>query len=230
MAGGIGRQGGVPEESLASRLAQGPLPLPLALRCAADVAAALRDLNRAGRAHGEVCPTSVMLRRSGAALVPPKGRVREANSRADVPAFGAVLYQMLTGTKPVRGDLVDGPAEPVPDAGPPGLRAAATRLAAKCLARPPHQAPTIQTVVIEVRLLNMRARQLGAESAAPPQRALSPAERCPKCGSIHVRESHPRTGLERCMTDFGIRICRCHRCFHRYVVVWRFAFSKVASD
>jgi hypothetical protein len=230
MAGGISRMGGVGEESLASRLAQGPLPLPFALRCAEDVAAALRELYRTGRAHGEVSPTSVVLRRSGAELVPPNGRAREANSRADVPAFGAVLYQMLTGSKPVGGGLVDGPAEPAPEAGPPGLRAAATRLAAKCLARPPHQAPSIQTVVIEVRLLNMQARQLGAEFAAAPQRARSPFERFPKCGSVHVCESHPRTGLERFLSDFGIGIYRCHRCFHRYVLVWRFAFSKVASD
>jgi DNA-directed RNA polymerase subunit M/transcription elongation factor TFIIS len=204
------------------------MSLPFALRCAEDVAAALKELYRAGRAHGEVSPTTVVLHRTGAALLPPKGRVREGNSRADVPAFGAVLYQMLSGSKPARGGLVAAPEEPVPDAGPAGLRAAAMRLAVKCLARPPEQAPTIQMVVIEARLLNMRARQLGAESTAPAQREPSPVERCPKCGSIHVRESHPRTGLERSMTDFGIRICRCHVCFHRYVVVWRFAFSKTA--
>ena len=222
--------GGTGEESLASRLAQGPLPLRFALSCAEDVAAALRELHRAGRAHGEVSPTSVVLHRSGAELVPPNGRASEANSSADVSAFGAVLYQMLTGSKPPRGGLVAAPEEPLPDADPASLRAAAMRLAAKCLASPPERAPTIQMVSIEARLLNMRARQLGPEPAAPTQRALSPLERCPKCGNIHVRKSHPRTELERSTIHFGIRICRCHECSHRYVVVWRFASRKMESE
>ena len=303
------RNGGVREETLASRLADGPLPLPFALRCATDVAAALRELHEVGRAHGDVSPASVVLRHSGAALVPPSGLQRKIDLRADVAAFGAVLYEMLTGAKPPRDGSLKAPLEHVPHAGVPGLRAAATRLAAKCLATPPDPAPTIQMVVTEVRLLNVLARQSGAESpeplprapvpeirrkanplaewmaaqpaekpepAAPAEnfvggeptrhflsammfrkraphpapnartaerpetekddgtdveeeiedRAPTPFDRCPKCGSRQVHESHARTKLEFLITGFGIPICRCHRCFHRYIVFLRFALSK----
>jgi DNA-directed RNA polymerase subunit M/transcription elongation factor TFIIS len=282
----------------------------LALRCATDVAAALRELHEVGHAHGEVSPASVVLRASGAGLLPPNGLPRKVDLNADVAAFGAVLYEMLTGGKPPRGGPVAAPEEHAPHAGVPGLRAAATRLAAKCLAAPPEQAPTIQMVVTEVRLLNVLAWQSGGESPVPPHsagapetrrkanhlaewgaatepiekpehatpsesfrggeptkefvtammskqpasspaphepgaklpqeeqggdpdkdaetedRAPSPVERCPKCGSNQVHESHPRTKLERFVTNFGIPICRCHRCYHRYFVVFRFALSK----
>jgi hypothetical protein len=302
--------GGVRGGTLASRLADGPLPLPLALRCATDVAAALRELHVVGRAHGEVSAASIVLRPSGAVLLPPNDLQREVNLRADVAGFGAVLYEMLTGGEPPSGGPLAAPEEHVPHSGVPGLRAAATRLAAKCLATPPDEAPTIQMVVTEVRLLNVLARQSEAESPALPQRAPAPQtlpkanplaewtaateqvekperaaptesfvggeptrefdsammsrkpasspasperdaklpeeeqeggpddekeiddgaptplDRCPKCGSRQIHESHPRTKLEFLITNAGIPICRCHRCCHRYVVVLRFAFSK----
>ena len=256
MPGGTSRDGWVREESLASRLVQGPLPLPFALRCATDVAAVLRQLYRAGQAHGAVSLASVVLRSTGAALLPPNSLVRDANSRADVAAFGTVLYQMLTGTNPPPGGFPAAPAERAPHADLPGLRAAATRLAAKCLATPPDKAPTIQMVVTEVRLLNLLARQSGAESPPKPQRApqgrvaefpkqqhrgpgagnkiagrpLSPVERCPKCGSNDVCESHRRTTLELLIAGFGIPICRCQRCCHRYLVLFRFAFPKTPPE
>jgi hypothetical protein len=259
MPAGTSRNGWVGEESLASRLAHGPLPLPFALRCATDVAAGLRQLYRAGQAHGEISPASVVLRSTGAALLPPNHPAGGADSRADVAAFGTVLYQMLTGSEPPRSrgsGLPEARAEDAPQAGPPCLRAAATRLAAKCLATQPDQAPTIQMVVTEVRLLNVLARQLGAESAARPQgashgraievpkrqrsgpgakngvaeREPSPVERCPRCGSPDVCKSQRLTTLELMISGVGIPICRCHRCCHRYVVLFRFAFPKTPPE
>ena len=307
------RDSGVREETLADRLVDGPLPLPFALRCATDVAAALRELHEVGRSHGEVSTDSVVLRHSGAALLPPNGIPRQVDLGADVAAFGAVLHEMLTGGKSPDGGSRAASEERVPHAGAPGLRAAATRLAAKCLAKPPEQAPTIQMVVTEVRLLSVLARQSEAPSPGPPRgepspetrrkanslaewaataepvekpahpahaapaesfhdgeptreflshmmsskpvpspaphvhgtklaeaghagdpdkadetsdRAPSPAERCPKCGSSQVRKSHAGSRLESVIAHAGLSICRCHRCYHRYVVVSRFAFSK----
>jgi serine/threonine protein kinase len=284
----------------------------LALHCATDVAAALRELHQAGRTHGEVSPDSIMLGPSGATLLPPDSLVRGANSRADVAAFGDVLYEMLTGGKPPRSGIPAATVERAPHAGPRGVRAAATRLAAKCLATPPDQAPTIQMVVTEVRLLSVLAQQFGAESPTPPQptppppapapetrakpgpwaewgapaakpvekparvapaesfvdgeptkefisamlsphepgaespeegqdggpdgkkkageRGPSPIDTCPRCGSRQVHESQSRTKFEFFVTRFGIPICRCHRCFHRYFVVMRMPFAKVPPE
>jgi hypothetical protein len=58
------------------------------------------------------------------------------------------------------------------------------------------------------------------------ERAPTPVDKCPKCGSNQVRESRPHTKFEYVISYFGIPTYRCHRCFHRYVVVSRFAFSK----
>jgi DNA-directed RNA polymerase subunit M/transcription elongation factor TFIIS len=259
-----------------------------------------------------------VLRPSGAILLPANSLPIDADRRADVAAFGAILYEMLTGGKPPRNGFPAAPAERVPHAGPAGLRAAAIRLAAKCLTAPPGQEPAIQMVVTEVRVLSVLAQQFGPESpaphpapvpalppetrrkfdpwaaltatAAPPvkkpvrtapaesfmdgeptreflsammsrkpvpdvapsepvvelpqeqqdagpdeeekvdRRGPSPIEKCPKCGSPQVHESQPRTRFESLVTKFGIPICRCHRCYHRYFVFLRMAWSKMPPE
>ena len=56
-------------ETLASRLAQGPLPLEPALRCAVDVASALDTAHRAGIVHRDLKPGNIMLAKSGVKLL-----------------------------------------------------------------------------------------------------------------------------------------------------------------
>jgi serine/threonine protein kinase len=143
------------------------------------VAAALRDLHLEGRAHGAVTPASILLRPSGAALSPAGYRSDPAEPCADVTAFGAVLYEMLTGCKPPVGaeapsEAPLGPATPrlpTPRTGPAALRAAAIRLAIRCLAASPDAMPAMQQVVTEVRLLWVMARLCETKT---PQQQLSP--------------------------------------------------------
>jgi eukaryotic-like serine/threonine-protein kinase len=56
-------------DTLAARLAKGPLPLDRALQCAIEVAGALDHAHRNGIVHRDVKPANIMLTRSGAKLM-----------------------------------------------------------------------------------------------------------------------------------------------------------------
>jgi hypothetical protein len=56
---------------------------------------------------------------------------------------------------------------------------------------------------------------------------ISPAgSPCPKCDGAPVYVSRPRTAFERLFMKWRIPIVRCHRCYHRYVVVWSMPIRK----
>jgi serine/threonine protein kinase len=128
-------------ETLAARLARGPLPLAQALEYALQISDALDRAHRAGIAHRDLKPRNVMLTRAGAKLLdfglakwrePEGGPVdsvlptrdltaqgaivgtlqymapeqlegEEADWRADLWAFGLLLYEMVTGKKAFEG-------------------------------------------------------------------------------------------------------------------------------
>lgn len=56
-------------ETLAARLARGPLPLDQVLRCASEIAGALAAAHRRGLVHRDLKPGNVMLTRDGARLL-----------------------------------------------------------------------------------------------------------------------------------------------------------------
>jgi hypothetical protein len=76
------------------------------------------------------------------------GMALRADGRRDVEAFGAVLADMLAGVAATRGLTA--------------LHAEAALLSARCL----EEAPDILQVLIELRLLRMRARQGELEKRA----------------------------------------------------------------
>jgi eukaryotic-like serine/threonine-protein kinase len=113
-------------ETIAARLKNGPLPLDLALRYAAQIAGALATAHERGIVHRDLKPGNVMITNSGvkvldfglatlegaetltgsrmvmgtpAYMAPEQREGKPADARTDIYSFGCVLYEMLTGTR-----------------------------------------------------------------------------------------------------------------------------------
>lgn len=134
--------------TLADRLADGPLPLPEALRLTAEAARGAADLHEAGIVHRDIKPSNVLLRSSpggdrllladlglakslaqasgltmaagSAGYMPPEQSEPGSgiDARADVYSLGALGYHLVTGTVPGRPGKVVRPDRLRPDLGP----------------------------------------------------------------------------------------------------------------
>jgi serine/threonine protein kinase len=176
-------------QPLSDRLAEGPLPLTDALQYAIEIADALASAHEAGVIHLDLKPENIMLTRRGLKLVdfgiaelqypgaeasdtvkvragtlgymPPEQAAGGAvDPRADVFAFGAVLYQMLTGCAafPTR-DVVKSPP-PVSEVAPQ-LPTELNLIVGRCLAHAlPDRWPSISDVLLRLRQVREKAPNL----------------------------------------------------------------------
>jgi hypothetical protein len=171
-------------ETLASRLARGPLPVSQAIKLAIEIADALAAAHALGIVHRDIKPANIVLTRTGVKLLdfglarlsdaspgtrpspdestqalltmrgvilgtlaymaPEQVRGEEVDRRTDVFAFGAVLYEMVTGKRAFAADsqaalvaaVVQRDPAPLTDL-QPLAPAALDRLVATCLAKDP---------------------------------------------------------------------------------------------
>ncbi|MBK9070154.1 MAG: serine/threonine protein kinase [Myxococcales bacterium] len=115
-------------DSLRERLQDGPLPWRAALQTARDLAEGLEVLHRAGLLHGDVKPDNAIVTARGTVLVdldhlgriddeqaatgagtpaymaPEQATSSRLSAAVDVYALGCVLFEMLTGAPPFRGN------------------------------------------------------------------------------------------------------------------------------
>jgi tetratricopeptide (TPR) repeat protein len=158
-------------ETLREEIERGPLPIPWALSLATQIADALAAAHHRGIVHRDVKPGNVIVtpdgvaklvdfgiaKVSGSALTQPgatpgtvaymspeQTRGDQVDAGADVWALGVVLYEMLTGGRPFRGDQNDtvifairhDEPEP-PDRIRPEVPAGLGRVVLRCLAKDP---------------------------------------------------------------------------------------------
>ena len=193
-------------ETLASRIAKGPIPLDQALKYASQIAEALDRAHRAGITHRDVKPQNIMLTRDGVKVLdfglaksvskagpadatltasltaegtvvgtpqymsPEQFEGQEAGAHSDIWAFGAVLYEMVTGRRAFQGkshaSLLGAilAADPAPMTMKPFTPAWLERLVRRCLAKDPED----RYYSLHDVLLDLRAPPV--ESATTPAR------------------------------------------------------------
>ena len=167
-------------ETLAGRLARGPLPVNEAVHVATQVARALAHAHGAGLLHRDLKPANVFLTQSGsvkvmdlglahffgqpaglsgtpAYMAPEQWKGEAQDGRTDVFALGVTFFEMLASRRPyeVRSDrstVLDPGPEPKLAAPdvPPRLRKLVERCIAKDPARRPASARAVQEELLAV--------------------------------------------------------------------------------
>lgn len=174
------------QRTLAQRMTEGRIPVPEALHYAMSLADSLRKLHDAGKAHGAVSPSSIVLTATGLDLVPAMGPAatvtpytapevlqgQPADARSDIFSFGALVFEILTGRRAFDGDGQTALTLSLCNSAPPASGSAAVdRLVAGCVAKAPAaRLQRMQKIIMELKLLTVAARRA---DAAPTARGVS---------------------------------------------------------
>jgi len=159
-------------ESLREMIDRGPFPVDECLDVAAQVAAGLNEAHTHGIVHRDIKPTNILVVRDGLARIvdfglaklrgktkltkenttvgtveymsPEQARGEDVDHRTDIWSAGCVIYEMITGTTPFRGDYEQAVVYSILNAAPPpltgirsGIPMELERIITKCLEKDP---------------------------------------------------------------------------------------------
>jgi hypothetical protein len=155
--------------TLGQLLADGPLPLPDALRSAMMLAEAIRQVHDSGRTCGALQPSNIAVTATGIELIDAPGlpaavtpytapevlQGHTPDSRSDIFAFGAILYEMIAGRPAFAGDNADALAVSLTISGPlPTDTPAIDHLVSNCIAKDPAvRCQRMLKVILELKVL-----------------------------------------------------------------------------
>jgi hypothetical protein len=142
-------------KGLSAAVDRSALPLAAALGYAIGVAAALRERHGEKPAQTNGRPERVPAGPLGPVPHPSERASPQAEQGSDIVAFGALLYELMTGSRPLQ-DVSQFVRKRVPLVGPDGVRTAATCLAVRCMAG---DSQDMQRILTELRLYSVIARQ-----------------------------------------------------------------------
>jgi tetratricopeptide (TPR) repeat protein/predicted Ser/Thr protein kinase len=173
-------------ETLRERIARGPLPVDEAVALAAQAADGLAAAHDGGIVHRDIKPENLVVTPRGALRIldfgvarameagttrtgatrgtvaymsPEQTRGEPVDHRADIWALGVLLYEMLTGARPFRGDGPDAVIHGIRHDPPPPLRRVRpdappelARLVAACMAKDPaRRLPSASALAVALR-------------------------------------------------------------------------------
>ncbi len=188
-------------ETLRERIARRPLPIPEAIDVAIQVANALAVAHRRGIVHRDVKASNVMVTRAGqvkvldfglakvpdvsltrtgtvlgtvSAMSPEQVQRHEVDPRTDIWALGVLLYEMVAGRLPFRGDRAEAVVHAILHSDPPPLTSLRTdvplaldAIAAKAMAKDPaDRYQHIEELPVDLRSVASHPIGIGAAPAA----------------------------------------------------------------
>jgi len=158
--------------TLGQLLAEGPIPLSKALRYSLMLADALRQFHDSGHTCGYLTPSNIAITATGLELIgepsqpaaitpytaPEILQGHSPDARSDIFAFGAIVYEMVTGLRAFDGDDADALVESLTLSAPPPSGSPVDHLISNCIARDPEiRCQRMQKIITELRILAIAA-------------------------------------------------------------------------